>query len=318
MTISDEAQRPVDQWVAKNPAQACRGDERQALLAHLKLHFPRKTPEKLNNTLKMLLRQTRPIIQPECTNKVYEPRAVGSPTAVSKEVVDVRNAINNPINNPIYGPISGPIRRAAMKRKRREEAIGMLEEKGYKDRILPELAMEELVDEILAEERLEFDGESIISLLDKTQKEGLDFCMYVGFTEQQIPQEALSFLGRRANRPKKKDGKKPCNRPVLLRGDETLHEKKRHFTAKQCEDELQMKHTMVYFTELKLNAHMVEDALQTRLQCYPLGVRLWREVAKGQTEKDKTPEEGVAYKVFVTYSFGMHTAINEGECRVVP
>jgi hypothetical protein len=35
-----------------------------------------------------------------------------------------------------------------------------------------------------------------------------------------------------------------------------------------------MKHTMVYFTDLKLNAHMVEDALQTRLQCYPLGVRL--------------------------------------------
>jgi hypothetical protein len=38
----------------------------------------------------------------------------------------------------------------------------------------------------------------------------------------------------------------------------------------------------------------------------------------GQGERDKSPEEGVAYKVFVTYSFGVHAAIDEGECRVVP
>jgi hypothetical protein len=181
------------------------------------------------------------------------------------------------------------------------------------------LAVEELVDEILAEERLEFDGESIINLLDKTQKKGLDFCNNIGFTKQRIPQEALSFLGRRgANRQKNKNGEQPLNRPVLLRGDKTLHEKKRHFTAKQCEDELQMKYTMVYCTELKLNAHMVEDALQTRLQCYPMGVRLWREVAKGQGDPHEPPKKGVAYKVFVTFSFGLHTAIIEGKCRVVP
>jgi hypothetical protein len=37
----------------------------------------------------------------------------------------------------------------------------------------------------------------------------------------------------------------------------------------QCQDELQMQYVMVYFTELKLNAHLVEEALQTRLQDYP-------------------------------------------------
>jgi hypothetical protein len=54
--------------------------------------------------------------------KAYKPRALGAPTAVSKEVQDVRNAIHNPINNPINNPtnnpIYDPIRRAAMKRKR--------------------------------------------------------------------------------------------------------------------------------------------------------------------------------------------------------
>jgi hypothetical protein len=72
----------------------------------------------------------------------------------------------------------------------------------------------------------------------------------------------------------------------------------------------------VFFSGLCLNAYAVEDVLQTRLQDYLMGVRLWREVAKGQIEKDKTPEEGVMYKVFVTYRFGVHTAINEGECAL--
>jgi hypothetical protein len=315
MTLSDEARRPVDQWVAKNKKKECRGDARQALLDHLKIHLPEKSPQQLKNTLTFMLGNTRGTMHPTKTNKMYEQKALGAPTSASKEESDARNAINNPINYPIYGPISS----AAKKRKRREEAIAILKEKGFADHILPELEVEELVDAILAKGRPEFDGKSIIELMDAAEKEGLDFCMYVGFTEQMIKDEAFEFMGRRgANRPKRKDGTTPLNRPVLLRGDKALPEKKRHFTAKQCEDELQMKHTMVYFTELKINAHMIEDAMQTRMQAYRLGVRLWREVAKGQGEKDKTPEEGVAYKVFVTYSFGVHTAINEGECRVNP
>ena len=103
---------------------------------------------------------------------------------------------------------------------------------------------------------------------------------------------------------------------MLLRCDKTLPEKKRHFTAKQCQDELHMKYVQVYFSELKLNAHFVEDALQTRLQCYDLGVRLWREVAMGQGNKATEPEVGVMYKVFVTYSFDVHAAIKEGVCYV--
>jgi hypothetical protein len=101
----------------------------------------------------------------------------------------------------------------------------------------------------------DFDGKSIIELMDAAENDGLDYSMYVGYTKRMIKVEALEFMGRRgANRPKNQDGTTPLNRPVLLRGDKTLHEKKRHFTAKQCEDELQMKYTMVYCSKLKLNA----------------------------------------------------------------
>jgi hypothetical protein len=162
-----------------------------------------------------------------------EPRALGAPTSQSKEVKDVRAAINNPRYN-------------ADKKRKRTEAIAMLTARGYKDRILPELAVEELVDEILTKPRPEFDNKSIIDLMDKAENNGLDYCMYVGFTKQRIPKEAFAFLGRRsANRPKKKNGETPLNRPVLLRGDRTLPENKRHFTAKQCRDELSMRQFQV-------------------------------------------------------------------------
>jgi hypothetical protein len=109
------------------------------------------------------------------------------------------------------------------------------------------------VDKIFSKPMPEFDDDSIIDLIDKTEKDGLDFSMYVGFTERRIVEEAFEFLGRRsANRPRKRDGKKPRQRPVLLRGDNTLPEKKRHFTAKRCRDELSMKH--VFFSSSSMRA----------------------------------------------------------------
>jgi hypothetical protein len=109
--------------------------------------------------------------------------------------------------------------------------------------------VEVLVDEILSKPMPEFDDDSIIDLLDKTEKKGLDFCLYVGFTKQQIAKEAFEFLGRRsANLPRKRDVELPRNRSVLLRGDRTLPEEKRHFTAKQCQDKLHMKYVQLYFS----------------------------------------------------------------------
>jgi hypothetical protein len=47
-----------------------------------------------------------------------------------------------------------------------------------------------------------------------------------------------------------------------------------------------------------------------------LGVRLWREVAKGQTERDKPAREGRGVQGFRDLSFHVHSAINQGVCYV--
>jgi hypothetical protein len=152
-----------------------------------------------------------------------------------------------------------------MKRKRTEEAIAMLPE-GFADQILCDLGVEELVDEILSQPMPEFDGLSSMELLDAE----VDLCMYVGVTAQRIQNEAFAFLGRHgANLPRKRDGEITRQRPVLLRGDKTLPKKEPHFAANQCRDELHMKYVQVHFSDLKLNAHLVEDALQNRLLYYP-------------------------------------------------
>jgi hypothetical protein len=192
----------------------------------------------------------------------------------------------------------------------------MLAEKGYADHILSGEEVEELVDEILSQPMPELDGRSIINLLDAV-KNGLDFCLYVGFIKQQIAKEAFAFLGRHgANLPRKRDGEITRQRPVLLRGDKTLPEKEPHFAANQCRDELHMKYVQVHFSDLKLNAHLVEDALQTKLQCCHWASGSGGRLAKGQTERDKPPEKDVVYKVFATYNFNVHAAINEGVCYV--
>jgi hypothetical protein len=170
MTCRAEIRRPVDQWVTDHPGKECRGAERQALLDHLKIHFPTKTPQQLKNKLNAQIGKTHGVIAPERTPKAYKPRAFGAPTGASKEVQDVKNAIRNPINNPINNPIFS----AARKRKREEEAKAMLAEKGYADLMLSDLEVEELVDEIISKPMPEFDN-SILNLLDKTQKKGLDF-----------------------------------------------------------------------------------------------------------------------------------------------
>ena len=222
-------------------------------MQQLKAALPRKSDSSLQKQLTRLIGMTRGVIRPEYTNKAYEPRALGAPTAASKEVSDVRNAIHNAIHNPIQS--------AEKRQRRREEAIALLTEKGYADKLLSEEELKQKVKDILNTKRKELGGRSIMELVNDDQE---DFSFYFGFTKRRLTDEDLQFLGRRgANRKKRKrDGKTPLNRPVLLRGDRTLPEKKRHFTPKEAREELGMDSLMLYFSEVCLNAYDVEDALQ--------------------------------------------------------
>ena len=60
------------------------------------------------------------------------------------------------------------------------------------------------------------------------------------------------------------------NRPVLLRPSNRV------ITFKEAENELEFKAVEVFASRLKVNARMVEAALQMRFQFLKLGVRLWR------------------------------------------
>jgi hypothetical protein len=166
MTHSPEIRGPVDLWVKDHPVQ---GRRKTCAVGALEDSFPHKTPQQLESTLNKQIGKTRGIIAPEYTPKAYNPRALGAPTGVSKEVQDVRNAIHNPICS------------AAMKRGRKEQDRAMLAAKGYADLILSDLEVDELVDIIISNPMPEFDDDSINDLLDKTEKKGMDFCLYVGW-----------------------------------------------------------------------------------------------------------------------------------------
>ena len=156
--------------------------------------------------------------------------------------------------------------------------------------------------------RFEFDQKSIMDLVNSNEP----FSFYFGETKQRVTDEDLQWLGRRsANLPRKKDGKIPRNRPVLLRADTKLPEEKQHFTPVEARKELDFDSILLFCSALCLNAYEVEDALQSKLNHLPLGRKLWRE-----KEADKSPKDGVAYKVFCTFSFGITAAIKEGKCRL--
>ena len=97
------------------------------------------------------------------------------------------------------------------------------------------------------------------------------------------------------------------NRPVLLRGNGD------GVTMKQARDEFGFRSIVVFQNCLHLNASRIEDKLQGRYQALPLGCpRLWRCRGKGP----KYSEKERVHKVFITYSFKVQKAVNEGKLTI--
>ena len=68
------------------------------------------------------------------------------------------------------------------------------------------------------------------------------------------------------------------------------------------EDFLGFKYVELFESKLKVNARMVEDALQRRYHTQlPLGVRLWRGPDRG-SKFDRVTDTPKAHKVFVSLS----------------
>ena len=84
------------------------------------------------------------------------------------------------------------------------------------------------------------------------------------------------------------------NRPVLLWSDNST------ITMSDAQSELGFTFHEVYASTLKINARMVEKALQQCYQHLKLGHRLWRCPDKGS--KFDKEVDGKVHKVFITFS----------------
>ena len=91
------------------------------------------------------------------------------------------------------------------------------------------------------------------------------------------------------------------NRPVLQFLQKDLSMKV--ITEKQARQELGFQSFVVFRDSLRLNASTVEDCMQKGLNNLKLGVRLHREVAKGQKAEEKdAADPDYLVKVFVTFA----------------
>ena len=58
----------------------------------------------------------------------------------------------------------------------------------------------------------------------------------------------------------------------------------------------------MYSSTEYINASQIEDRLQAKLHHLPLGIRLWRHVAKGGYTHNRKYNDGNLFKVFSTYA----------------
>jgi hypothetical protein len=297
MTLDEELTGPAKAWALadENKGMKCIGAARRELLQGLRDKQRDKGNAFLSHQLTKIIKKTRGVNNPENTRTSFTKKAVGDPGSNSKVESDKQNSKWNPINNSI-----------SRIKKRNDiimEATEMLMRLGKDGMIYsPEKVKQEVYD-ILNKKRPELGQKSIADLVDGDE----DFSLYFGMTERGVKDEDLAWASPRGG-----------SRPVLLRGDENPHAKRQHFTPPEARKQLGFKSIQLFCSELILNAYQVEEELQTQLHHLPLGVRLWREIAMGQKDAGRLPKDGMAYKVFITYSFEVQAAINDNKCIVIP
>ena len=221
------------------------------------------------------------------------------------------NDKHNPINNPIYNPIHNQKRKDA----NRAEAVEAEKRKHGKEKVLTTERVNEISKEILASTPPAFGGMTVEDFVMK-------FGGYIGLTRcAEVRNESLRWLTARGstpyrggkkmvqeniNRPVNRPVNRRRNRPVLISADGEF------ITMRTARSELDFSEIVVYGygskygdCQIKLNCSLIEDALQHHFQNelkLPLGVRLWRHIAKGATRGDETKMNQYSYKCFITFS----------------
>ena len=152
--------------------------------------------------------------------------------------------------------------------------------------------------------------------LDLTLEEAFEnrnrVSVYVGLTKRQLHEEDLRFLTERgAHLPEGQTYKGRRNRPVLVKKDGNT------IKMKEARNEFGFQSTIIFSTEHKFDAAMVEAEIQRRFQGKPLGwKKLWRCPGKGPKRHDCRVNANIYYHVYITWSFEVVDALESGKIKV--
>ena len=282
-------------------------DDVKAKYADLRMN----TPKRIRFKIKYQISTLRGIIKPQCTNKAYTKKEIGSTTS------------NHPSEQKIRSVRNKDNRQESRKRKQEELRAKHLEElQGTKystEKVLDKEGAEMEAESII-ESKLSVFSESIINALNTDpDQRSLEltklvrsfYIMYTGRIATIDGIEWAQFLTNRGNN---------VSGPVLRHTVESLLYRTEApdesiITKCQMKDSLGFKVMPLYSSKFQVNARDVEDALQKKFQFLPLGCRLWRCVDNGL--KYELPDgTDKVHTVSIVYSDEIIPMINKGLIEV--
>lgn len=227
------------------------------------------------------------------------------PHGKSKAIYKIRN----PIKNPIKNPINNPIKTNKRKDTRRELAITWANAIG-RTGVLGMAACRRIADET-AKDRTLFNDNDDSRLHGKSLDDLFadpTFACYIGETKRSLKEEAYAFLSLRGSTP------------VIAWAEVNKHGQPKTITMTQAKSQLDFGAAWLWKNEEQGNTTNVEDLLQQRYWDYDRPRRLYKACGAGANgyPDDHQQHFGNAdtclelHKVYITYSFGVIAAIDDG------
>lgn len=327
----------IKKWIEEHPNTACTGSDRLMLqreyLAAAARNGEVKSMKQAVAAVKEALRRERKvIISPESANTgktrsslhqnydyciiifhayamtVYKVKrglkAVGDSNNVSREEKKAINMLSNARNNARNNPISSA---KAKETRSREKKARIAADPFYSKMQMSDAALISKFEDLFTVTPIESLGgltllewaHNWMAFLDGRAYTLPLYIVYVGVTKRTLDEEAYRFLTERgANEMNAKNPSKQTNRPVL----ELESDPKTHLGLSYCKNTMKGKASVIWSHKLKTYCTEIEDLIQEKIMGnlgLPLGVRLFRHIAKGC----KLPDPGLrTLLIFVTSS----------------
>ena len=248
MTLHIDVREKFDQFCAKYKNAECSGDLKKQFLVELRQVYDateglRWPPSKnLGKWVSDHVRISRgKVIKPQFTNKTKVKHVIGSCNSKGKARVTKYNAVHN----------------ARRMYEVRAKAQAALEAMGGEEKFLTQEKADEIVDDLLAENKTIF--ESL-----RNQK----CSAYVCYSASDMKKECTCFASNRGGR--KWNDESEHLRPNAPDPNIFTNSQFFHILGAKCD--------VLYKSSLKYNARTIEDTIQGRFMNIKVGYRLWKNV----------------------------------------